>query len=309
MRYKQNEYNSSQHSISLQRTRLYGRKQSLYGSMFLENFCQNLSIQLAPRYSDDDFYDIEPSEDRLKQLLLFCDSSLLRHSLTQLLNRTVYELVQHGKAYIEIVFWRDKDGTVQGIKFVPIVAKRKYWGIKTCHFSGYDYSQKRKRFRIDKKCLISLDVRGSGIGLRHYKKLIRRLKSLDTLSISGLAVDSKAEKYYDFTAHWEKNEYKLLQFTRKTCWMGRNYSNQHLSESYLLYRSAQYKAIAFRFLTYMLGRINEGLDRFASDLGYRGHIVAKYTPPNYEKALDAYMKGDMHVKELFDFINPVGPTD
>lgn len=154
-----------------------------------------------------------------------------------------------------------------------------------------------------------LDVRGSGIELRHYKKLIRRLKLLDTLSISGLATDSKAKKYYDFTAHLEKNEYKLLQFTRKTCWMGRNYRNQRLSESYLLYRSAQYKATAFRFLAYMLERINEGLDRFTSDLGYRGHIVAKYTPPNYEKALAAYMNGDMHVKELFDFINPVGPTD
>lgn len=108
MRYKQNEYNSSQQSISLQRTRSYEREQSLYGSMFLEDFCQNLSIQLAPMCSGDDFYDVEPSEDCLKQLLLSCDSSLLRYSLTQVLNRSVYELVQRGKAYIEIVFGETK---------------------------------------------------------------------------------------------------------------------------------------------------------------------------------------------------------
>lgn len=309
MRYRQNEYNSSQQSICLRRTRSYKREQSLYGSMFLEDFCQNLSIHLAPGHSYDDFYDVDPPDDHLKRLLLSGDSSVLRHSLDQFLNSTVYRLLRHGKAYIEIVFLRDEDGTVQGIELVPIGAKRLLWGIKTCHFWGYDYSGERKRFRVDKKCLITLDVRGSGIGLIHFKRLIHRLRTLDALSISKLATDPKAEKYYDFTVHREKNEYRLLQLTRKTCWIGRNYSNPHLSESYLLYRSAQYKAISFRFLTYMLRRINEGLDRFASDLGYRGHIVAKYTQPDYEEALALYMKGDIHVKEWNDLINSVAPAN
>ena len=72
MRNDLHNYTSSQQSPRMwcSQTRKY--KQSLYGSMFLEDFCHHFSSKLAPIGDHDRFYDVSPHDDHLKRLLLFC---------------------------------------------------------------------------------------------------------------------------------------------------------------------------------------------------------------------------------------------
>jgi len=273
--------------------------------MFLEDFCHPFSSELAPIGDYDHFYDVTPHDDHLKRLLLFCDYSALGYSFDKLLSSVMYELLLKGKAYIEIVFWRNKQNIVQGMEFVPIHSTCYWAGDNTCYFFSKTYEGIKEKFSIEKRYLIIFDLNDLGFHRNHFRKLINRLSVLDSTVTSGLINDPKLNGIYNFKEHQKSMEYKLLKFTRKIFWLGRNYGNQHLSESYLLYRSAQYKSLLFRFLTYFLEQINKGIDRFGSELGYTGHIKAKYGQPDYKDAFARYWRGEMNVTDLNNFITPI----
>lgn len=305
MRNDLHNYTSSQQSPRMwcSQTRKY--KQSLYGSMFLEDFCHHFSSKLAPIGDHDRFYDVSPHDDHLKRLLLFCDYSALGYSFDELLSSVMHELLLNGKAYVEIVLWRDKQNVVQGMEFVPIHSVCYWVGNNTCRFSGKTYEGKKEKFSIEKQYLIIFDLKDLGFHRKYFRRLMNRLGSLGSAVTSGLINDPNLNGIYNFTEHQKRMDYELLKSTKKIFWLGRNYSNQHLSESYLLYRSAQYKSLFFRFLTYCLEQINKGIDFFSSELGYAGHIKAKYSQPDYETALTRYWKGEINVTDLNNFITPI----
>ena len=207
--------------------------------------------------------------------------------------------------YVEIVLWRDKQNVVQGMEFVPIHSVCYWVGNNTCRFSGKTYEGKKEKFSIEKQYLIIFDLKDLGFHRKYFRRLMNRLGSLGSAVTSGLINDPNLNGIYNFTEHQKRMDYELLKSTKKIFWLGRNYSNQHLSESYLLYRSAQYKSLFFRFLTYCLEQINKGIDFFSSELGYAGHIKAKYSQPDYETALTRYWKGEINVTDLNNFITPI----
>ena len=206
---------------------------------------------------------------------------------------------------VEIVLWRDKQNVVQGMEFVPIHSVCYWVGNNTCRFSGKTYEGKKEKFSIEKQYLIIFDLKDLGFHRKYFRRLMNRLGSLGSAVTSGLINDPNLNGIYNFTEHQKRMDYELLKSTKKIFWLGRNYSNQHLSESYLLYRSAQYKSLFFRFLTYCLEQINKGIDFFSSELGYAGHIKAKYSQPDYETALTRYWKGEINVTDLNNFITPI----
>ena len=178
MRNDLHNYTSSQQSPRMwcSQTRKY--KQSLYGSMFLEDFCHHFSSKLAPIGDHDRFYDVSPHDDHLKRLLLFCDYSALGYSFDELLSSVMHELLLNGKAYVEIVLWRDKQNVVQGMEFVPIHSVCYWVGNNTCRFSGKTYEGKKEKFSIEKQYLIIFDLKDLGFHRKYFRRLMNRLGSL-----------------------------------------------------------------------------------------------------------------------------------
>ena len=74
----------------------------------------------------------------------------------------------------------------------------------------------------------------------------------------------------DFKKYSSTNDFNLIKLCKDIGWVGRNYSNQFLSDSYLLYRETHGKILQYDFLDYILKKINDGLtplkEKFSFDV-------------------------------------------
>lgn len=106
----------------------------------------------------------------------------------------------------------------------------------------------------------------------------------------------------NFTEHQKQLEFQFLNCTRKIFWNGRNYSNQHLSESYLLYRAAYADMLQYRFLDYMLQKLNNGFEPLRQEFGFVGRIITPLPRINYSQHLAEYHDGKINASQLGDVI-------
>ena len=80
------------------------------------------------------------------------------------------------------------------------------------------------------------------------------------------------------------------------------YSNQHLSESYLLYRAAYADMLQYRFLDYMLQKLNNGFEPLRQEFGFVGRIITPLPRINYSQHLAEYHDGKINASQLGDVI-------
>ena len=106
----------------------------------------------------------------------------------------------------------------------------------------------------------------------------------------------------NFTEHQKQLDFQFLNCTRKIFWNGRNYSNQHLSESYLLYRAAYADMLQYRFLDYMLQKLNNGFEPLRQEFGFVGRIITPLPRINYNQHLSEYHDGKINASQLRDII-------
>jgi len=276
-------------------------KKGMYTHMLLEDFGRSFSIELAPFEEHDNFYGITPTEDLLKDLLQFNDYSFFRYSFDTLLNTIMHYLIINGKTYLEIVKWTDSSGKLQGIELVPLCAQRGIRFGKTCFFS-VKTPDGRSRFRVNKQAVVTFSLRDMGFKRRFFLRLISRLSRIDLLGNTDLTLDQNLEGIYSFTEHQKHMDYLLLKYTKKVFWHGRKHSNQHLSESYLLYRQAYYAMLQYKFLDYILQRINSGFEPLRQEFGFEGKITTCLPRIDYKKHLQEFHDGKINTSQLGDII-------
>lgn len=136
----------------------------------------------------------------------------------------------------------------------------------------------------------------------YFRQLLNKFSRFDTLGTTNLALDKSLEGIYNFTEHQKQLEFQFLNCTRKIFWNGRNYSNQHLSESYLLYRAAYADMLQYRFLDYMLQKLNNGFEPLRQEFGFVGRIITPLPRINYSQHLAEYHDGKINASQLGDVI-------
>lgn len=211
-------------------------------------------------------------------------------------------LFKNGKTYIEIVSFIDQENIVKGVEFVCIPAK--------CHYArGNKYrltvrgpENKNIQFDIDLNRLIIFDLKDLGFRRNYFRKMINHLSVLDATNATTLMLDPEMNGIFNFDEYQKAIEYKLLKDTKFVHWLGRNYSNKHLSESYHLYRTMQYKILRYKFLQYILLQINNGLNNFKTQWGFAGNISAAVSLSHYEDAFEKYSKGEINASKLGDIV-------
>lgn len=301
MKIRQHDYISSQQSpYLLPYKRRY--RESLYSHMFLEDFSGWFSSGFTPVGERDGFYNVTPENDTLKELLLFSDYSYFDYGFDKLLSEVMYYLLINGRTYIEIVSFMNQEGIVKGIEFVCVPAK--YYGTKLgkCYFVAQSPENGIINFDIELKQLVIFDLKDLGFHRNYFRKMINHLSLFDATNAFEFVRDPKMEGIFDFKEFQKYMEYKLLKDTGAIHWLGRNYSNQHLSESYHLYRTIQYKVLRYRFLQYILDQINAGLDKFKSEWGFAGNISVSVSLAHYEEAFNRYSKGEINASTLGDIV-------
>lgn len=160
----------------------------------------------------------------------------------------------------------------------------------------------RSRFRVNKQAVVTFSLRDMGFKRRFFLRLISRLSRIDLLGNTDLTLDQNLEGIYSFTEHQKHMDYLLLKYTKKVFWHGRKHSNQHLSESYLLYRQAYYAMLQYKFLDYILKRINSGFEPLRQEFGFEGKITTCLPRIDYKKHLQEFHDGKINTSQLGDII-------
>lgn len=266
--------------------------------MFIEDFTKGFSYDFTPIEKHDTFYGVSPADNTLKALLTFTNYSYFEYEFEELLSDIMYNLILNGKAYVEIVSWTDANGTVKGIEFIPVHAKFRCMRRRKVQFVAYDFNKEVVSFKIEKNRLLFFDLRDIGYKRSYFRKLIKHLCVFDATAASELVLDSNMNGIFDLTKYHEALEYKLLKQTKPVHWLGRSYSNKYLSESYLLYRTIQYKKLKYNFLEYILQQINEGLDAFKTGWDFSGKISIMSPLPDYQGEFEKYRNGEINASQL-----------
>lgn len=285
---------------------------STTGSMFIDDFSAWFSSEFTPigLRSDSNFYTIYPEDASLTKLLWFNGRFNLDYNLDTIFSQIVRQLILNGRAYLEIIFFKDFENVIKGINFVPINAKKRKNDLNHYTFQAIDWKNVQIEFSVESKYIVEFDLRDLGYGRNYFRRLLKKLANLDVTKASQLTFDSRAKEYFNFKEYVKITEYDLLKFTNNVHWLGRNYSNQHLSESYLLYRKIKFKILRYEFLKYILEQINCGLDRLKEEWGFTGNIGISFTLPDYNAFIKKYESGEYNASKLGDIvIQNIIPTD
>lgn len=245
---------------------------------------------------------MRPADDNLKRYLLFEDYNFFRYDFDKILDSSLYDLILGGKSYLEIVTWKDSEGCIKGISFIPLGAVNAKEHKECVYYKSTLYNGEKVKYKIQKKNLIILDLKEIGFRRNYFRRLLKKMVEIDLPSDSMIENGQKIG--FDFLEFNRRNELKLLYINRKTHWLGRNYNNQHLSESYSLYRTAKYKILRLSILDYFFKQFNNALKRFQEECDFKGEIIATFERISYEEHLESLQKGEINTSQFCDIIYP-----
>lgn len=270
-----------------------------YPSMFIQDFCASFSIGLAPHPldRDRDFYRVEPPDDPLKDFLRFEDFMFLEYNMDKLLTGAMEDLISYGKAYLEIVSWRDTEGKVKGISFAPVNPFAVLKGRDQTLFVSVLYDKKLKWYCIDNRNLVVLQLKDLGFSRFSLQRLLKKIKEYDLTNVTDMSLNPE-ETGFDFSEYIRKSEFNLLKTTKKVYWYGRKGDNQYLSESYLLYRAARFKMLRKDFLNYMIHQINACLHYHKVEAGFCGELVVNCEDIDYMNEFEKLWAGEINTSQL-----------
>ena len=269
--------------------------------MFLEDFCHGFSFDLAANKNDGSFYDVCPSNSFLKKLLSFQDYHFLRYDMDKLLSRIVRTLVFSGKAFIELVVTTDTEKNIVGISLIPFDPIISVPGKTRNHFVALQKDKRLRFFSIQKRDCVVFRLSDLGFSRYFLRRLYKKLSRYDVLSAGDMSLSPK-KTGFDFTVWNDRREFRILQTTPKLGWYGRNQSNPHMGEAYLLYRIIKLKILRQKFLNYFLKQLNQKIEPICKDYGITGTLIAKQIQFSYDELLKKLTSGEMNYSQIGDYL-------
>lgn len=270
-----------------------------YPFMFIQDFCASFSsdLSLHSLNQDRDFYMVEPPDDSLKNYLCFQDFMFLEYNMDKLLAGAMEDLISYGKAYLEIVSWRDTEGNIKGISFARVTPLAVFRVKDKTLFVSMLYNKKLKWYCIENRNLIVLQLKDLGFSHRSFQRLLKRMKEYDLTNVSDMSLNPE-KTGFDFSEYIRKNDFTLLKTTKRVYWYGRKGNNQYLSESYLLYRAAKFKMLRKEFLDYMIQQINKGLNHHKIEAEFCGKLVVNCEDIDYMDEFEKLWSGKINTSQL-----------
>jgi hypothetical protein len=263
-----------------------------YTSMFLDDFCCFSVFEDRGQYSP--LFEI--NDKHLQDLLCFSDPSFLRYGFVQQLDEVAKELLLFGKTYVEVITEEDKDSKLISISFKPIYTNKARAIHNRVYFRAKKFDESMISFWVPKSNLLIFDLKELGFSRRYFVRLLRKIQKLelpfDMIGTSDFNIDY-------FKSYSEK---KMLKLNRRTYWTGRNYTNQFISEGYLLYRSIKFKELQWRFLEYLISGYNKALSGIIAEKKVNGQIMIKEKKPDYTSYINRLQRGDLNFEQLSSLI-------
>lgn len=269
------------------------------GWMFLEDLCASFSISFQKSILDRKFYYVKAPDKQLENLLEYDEYNFLRYDFDKILVSNMRDLLIYGKAYVEKVLWYDADNNLVKISFIPIRYKRQIKIGKGLYYKLQRFDGQIEKGMVDKKNLISFNLKDLGYSKNYFRRKIKRLEKLK-FPDTKLSLDKSSG--FDFLLYVQKQEYKLLKIMRGVNWYGRNGSNQYISEPYLIYRIMKLSLFRSKFLEYLIKGYNNALGELGREYGFSGEIGYESNVDNYELLLKDLKEGKKNCEEVGNHI-------
>lgn len=272
---------------------------NVVGDAFIREFCSGFSYSFRKDILCRDFYYIEEEKCRLKKLLLYDLYTSFSYEVDRVLETNMKDLLLHGKAYVEVVFWFDNRNELKKISFVP------FWYKKQLCFNGDVYYKIRKfdgeiiQGRILKENIITFRLKDLGFSKRYFQRLLKKLGKIVMPSTDLIEDESVG---FDFEEFKKRQDKKTLYLLDRIRWKGINNNNRYVSEPYLLYRNIKYQILRKEFMDYLLKGYNNKLQLLGRKYGFDGKIRYRSNLDKYESKWSDLRRGKINCEQLCDYI-------
>ena len=272
---------------------------NMFLHMFMEDMTHGFSYEFGSRDPYNDvFYTISDKDRLLEKYLCYENYHYMRYDFEKILTSSLYDLIFFGRAYLEFILLKDDKGDLNGIEFLPIKAKRLLNCFKVSWFAGKNYEKKLSIFHVPNKHIISYDLKELGYKRKHFKKRFRKLKKLDITAATNLTLSPDMKKHFDFSVYANKKDRDKITVFSDVGWIGRDFENKNVSESYLLYQRAKYLNFKWKMLQYLLRGINNCVENFESILKTSASITVTAKEQDYLALFEKYFNEEITADEL-----------
>lgn len=273
---------------------------NVYSYRFFQDISTGVAYTLAEKDCREKFFDFEPEDCSIKELLKSKSFYFSNDSLAQSIENAMHSLIVYGKAYIyikaEYEFFSLQQNKTQEQKVVSLeiteikgFIKRK--SADSILFVSNEYCKGIIEKKLARKGLIILDIRDLGFGKKYFRHLVHRLERYDITSKALRLMEN--EVGYDFNIHSKKSKRSELKALKDIGW---SFGTEGLSDSYILYKKMQLDNFKIKVLKYILDEINESLGCICGENA--GKIVTHIRNLDYGKLWNEYQNGEITVTEL-----------
>lgn len=262
--------------------------------LLTEDFCNSMYLSLRASREDNSFYRIE--DKKLKELIGFYYQTS-EYDFDQMMCQCIFDLIIHGKTYIEQVLFFDKDNKLAKIQFVPLRAKRHMKIFGTLYYCLKKYDKQWIFGHVNCNYLIDLNLKDMGYPKRHFKSILKKLDKLKRKDLNSTNLGFDKKSGFDFDLFRKKQDLKMLKVLKELKWNNRG-NNQFVTEPYMVYRAMQFDLMQERFLRYVIKQINEALKRTGIKYGFSGKIQYDSKTKTYDTLLEQLQTGEKNCEQV-----------
>lgn len=264
-----------------------------YEYRFFNDLSTGYSFYLRDEKHKQDFFTIEPKGCNLFQLIEKSYMYDFSDDFETIIENITYDLVVYGRAYACLHPLKNQGASME-LKSIEIyglkgfIQKKDKSQVIFYVKQGDENSEKKI---IPRNQLIEFDLKEMGYKRHYFRNIIKKLGKCDyTAELLKMPINNPG---YDYLAHKEKSKICELKILRDIGWF---MSIDGLSDSYIFHKRMQFNKLRIRFLTYILGKINNALKSMEGMCD--GEIVAHVKPINYDHLWNEYSKGEITGTDL-----------
>jgi len=126
----------------------------LYPSTLIRDLTCHFSTLLSQSINHRDFYTIESQDKRLMDLLSYECYDFFEYEFDKVLSSIMYNLIFANKTFLEIAFFKNEKGEIEGISLIPFDAIKIVSSNKCSRFLSRNADKKLSVFKLERsKCI------------------------------------------------------------------------------------------------------------------------------------------------------------
>lgn len=279
-------------------------KECIYNQRFFGDLSSGYATLLEETANQIGFFSFEPYDCRISKLVMGERQYDFCNNLDKVITTITFCLIAYGKGYIHIIpeYLTQKEGDETNTRVLSKIRINEIKGFvkKKNHekllFCSKKYNGETEEIEMQRKQLIIFDIRDIGFRKRYFINILKKLSKYDIISASTRMINDDLDGY-DFSIHSKKYKIQQIKVSKDIGW---SFTNDGLSDSYILYKKILKDKLKLQFLEYILKKINLGLEEFMG--GSDGKLIVHIKKKNYNQLWNDYSNGIITGSELTNIL-------